>query len=381
MVTKYITAKNLSLLYNVGGMLPFGLMSADMVTEVWPTIVRETCAKGGWGSKGTCEETLEFTVGKIYLQVMFAMSLLYSCQLVFSGNTANLASMSCLVAVMAKHITVDGLIPPPPVMVLTALTILAQLFAPGAWGKRAFAFNCFFNAFTFLTQPLMVLQDSFPDVVEGSKEAKLGAFCFEVISLYLVMAGLVAVVPMKAYGLALSTHVGLAVVAKHVVINKSGPPPPMIALWIVTTVVAWYEYGWKKVEAVEKAVKAKPQYLHGMIMATNFVPFFVLEALGVSPPVLGLATIDTSYAYTGLLAMLLGMLATFSGYVAYTEITGQMEGRMFAAYHYAISLVLFLWQCQATTTLVGVAFFMMPHMFTSWTVYLTVANSKHDKTD
>jgi len=379
-MAKYLTAKYLCLLYNIGGMLPFGLMSADMVTEVWPSISRETCTKGGWGSKGRCEDSLEFTVGKIYLQVMFGMSLLYSSQLIFSGNKANLASMGCLAITMTKHITVDGLIPPPPVMVLTALTILAQ-FAAGAWGKRAFVFVCFFNAFTFLTQPLMVLQDSFPDIVEGSKEAKLGAFCFEVISLYLVMAGLVALVPMKAYGLALSLHVGLAVIGKHVIIDKSGPPPPMIGLWIVATIVAWYEYGWTKSADVEKAVTSKPQYLHGIIMATNFVPFFILESIGLSPPVLGLAAIDTSYAYTGLLAMLLGMLATFSAYVAYTEITGQMEGRMFAAYHYAISLVLFLWQCQATTTLVGVLFFMMPHMFTTWTVYLTVANSKHDKAD
>jgi len=378
-MAKYFNAKNLSLLYNVAGMLPFGLMSADMVTEVWPAITRETCTKGGWGSKGTCEETLEFTVAKIYLQVMFGMSLLYSCQLVFSGNTANLASVSCLALTMTKHIMVDGLIPPPPVIAMTALTFLAQ-FAPGAWGKRAFIFLCFFNALTFITQPLMVLQDSFPDIVEGSKEAELGAFCFEVISLYLVMAGLVALVPMKAYGLALATHVGLGVVGKHVLINKAGPPPPMIALWIVTTVVAWYEYGWKKSSSVEKAIKARPMYLHGMIMATNFVPFFIFESIGISPPVIGFAAIDTSYAYTGLVAMLLGMLAVFSGYVAYTEITGQMDGQMFAAYHYGISLVLFLWQCQASTTLVGVLFFMMPHMFTMWTIYLTVANSAPGKT-
>ena len=73
-MAKYLTAKNLCLLYNIGGMLPFGLMSADMVTEVWPSISRETCTKGGWGSKGRCEDSLEFTVGKIYLQVMFGMS-------------------------------------------------------------------------------------------------------------------------------------------------------------------------------------------------------------------------------------------------------------------------------------------------------------------
>lgn len=371
-------AKVLSLLYNVGGMLPFGVMSADMVSEVWPNVVRETCTRGGWGSKDTCTESLEFTVGKIYLQVMFGMSLLYSCQLIFSGNTANLASMACLALTMTKHITVDGLIPPPPVMAMTALTILAQ-FAPGAWGTRAFIFVCFFNAFTFITQPLMVLQDSFPDVAEGSKEAKLGAFCLEVVALYLVMAGLVALVPSKAFGQALASQAGLAVIAKHVIIDKSGPPSPMIALWIAATIAAWYEYGWKKEPSVEKAIVGGPMYLHGLIMATNFVPFFVAESIGLSPPVLGLAAIDSSYTYTGLVAMLLGTLAVFSACVAYAEVTGQMEGRVFAAYHYGISLVFFLWQCQATTSLVGVLFFSMPHMFTTWTIYLVVANSKLDK--
>jgi len=377
-MAKYFTAKNLSLLYNVVGMLPFGVMSADMVTTVWPEVQRESCTKGSWGSKDACGDSLHFTVGKIYLQVMFGMSLLYSCQLIFSHNQANLASMACLTLTMAKHIVVDGLIPPPPVMVLTALTIGAQ-FAPGAWGKRAFVFNCFFNALTFLTQPLMVLQDSFPEVVEGSKEAELGAFSFEVISLYLVMAGLVALVPIRSYGLALASHVGLAVIAKHVLVNKSGPPPPMIGLWILTTLVAWYESGWKMDSRAEKAIKAVPQYVHGLLMATNFLPLFILEAMGLSPPVLGFAALDSSYSYGGLLAMLFGMLAVFTGVVAWIEATGQMEGRMFAAYHYALSIPIFLWQCARTTSVFGACFFMMPHAFTAWTIYLVVANSKHDK--
>ena len=38
-MAKYVTAKNLSL-YNVVGVLPFGLFSGDMVAEVWPSITR-----------------------------------------------------------------------------------------------------------------------------------------------------------------------------------------------------------------------------------------------------------------------------------------------------------------------------------------------------
>jgi len=374
------TAKNLALLYNVVGMLPFGLMSASMVTEVWPNVQGQTCTKAGWGGKETCTDSLEFTVAKIYLQVMFGMSLLYSCQLIFSGKKANLASMGCMAATMTKHIVVDGLIPPPPVMAMTAIVIAAQ-FAPGPWGQRAFIGFCFFNAFTFLTQPLMVLQDSFPDVVAGSKEAALGAFCFEVISLYLVMAGIVALIPMKAYGLALSMQAGLAVVAKHVVINKSGPPPPMIGIWIVATLLAWKEYGWVMKPQCDKAIKSGPQYVHGILVGTNFVPYFVLESLGVSAPYVGLGAIDTSYTYGGATAMFTGMLALYLAVSAWTEYTGQMEGKMFAMYHYFLSFVVFFWQCQASTTFVGVCFFAAPHIFTSWTIYLVVKNSPHDKKD
>ena len=380
-MAKFLTAANISLLYNVVGMMPFGLMSADMVLEVWPSVTRETCTKGGWGGgKDTCVDSLEFTVGKIYLQVMFGVSMLYSMQLIFSGKMAYLASMGCMAATMIKHVTVDGLIPPPPVIGMTALTILAIL-ASDVWGKRAFIGFCFFNALTFIAQPLMVLQDSFPDVVAGSKEAKLGAFCFEVISLYLVMAGLTALIPMKAYGLALASQVGLAVVGKHVLVDKSGPPTPMIFLWIATTLLAWKEYGWVMKPACDKAIKKGPQKVHGMIVGSNFVPYFILEAIGGSMPMVGLASIDSSYAYTGATAMLCGMLAIFLTMSAYSEYTEQMDGKMFAIYHYFLSVVVFLWQCQSSTSLLGVMFFAAPHMFTTWTIYLVVTNSPNDKKD
>ena len=378
-MAKYITAKNLSLLYNVAGMMPFGLMSADMVLEVWPAVTKMACTKSTFG-KESCTESLEFTVGKIYLQVMFGMSLFFASQLIFSGKTANLASVGCLVATMGKHIIVDDLIPPPPVMAMTAIVAAAQ-FAPGAWGQRAFIGFCVLNAFTFLTQPLMVLQDTFPTIVAGSKEATLGAFCLEVIALYTVMAGIVALIPIKAYSLALAQQAGLAVIAKHVLINKSGPPLPMIGLWVVATVLAWKEYGWIIKPACDKAIKSGPMYVHGIVVGTNFVPYFIMEAIGVSAPYVGLAAIDSSYAYGGMTALLTAFLAIYLAIPAWTEYTGHMEGKMFARYHYWLSTVVFLWQCQPTTSDVGMYFFSAPHLFTAWTIYLVVKNSPHDKKD
>ena len=156
------------------------------------------------------------------------MALLYACTLAIPGKNGLLAAMGCMVCTMGKHILVDGLIPPPPVMVMTAGVIVALLAAPGEWGKRVFVGYCLLNAFTFTTQPLMVLTDTFPEITAGSPAYDVGAFAIEVITLYMVMAAVSAATPDEALAVAFSTQVGLPVLAKHVLINKSGPPGPMI---------------------------------------------------------------------------------------------------------------------------------------------------------
>ena len=137
-----------------------------------------------------------------------------------------------------------------------------------------------------------------------------------------------------------------------------------------------YEVGWKDLSKKGEAAMKLPMKMHATILITGFAPYFVAEAVGLSFPYLGLAAIDTSYAYSGSTAMLCGMLACFTCMVAYEEFTGRMEGKMFAAYHYAISPVVFFWQCQATTTTFGKVFFMTPHVFTAWTLYIIVTKEK-----
>ena len=51
---------------------------------------------------------------------------------------------------------------------------------------------------TFTTNPLMVLQDTFPGITEDSEAFKVGSFCFEVIALYLVMTAAVVMTPVVA---------------------------------------------------------------------------------------------------------------------------------------------------------------------------------------
>jgi hypothetical protein len=367
--------KLLTLFYNVVGMAPFGLMSATMVKEVWTHITPETCPR-----RGSCTETLEFTVAKIYLQVMFGVAMMYSSTLMFPGKKGLLGAMACMCLTMGKHIVIDGLIPPPPVMAMTAGLVAAIMFAPGEWGKRAFVGYCFFNAFTFTTAPLMVLQDTFPDLTEGSEAFKVGKFSFEVISLYMVMSGLVAATPSPSLGLAYSMQVGSTILAKHVIIDKSGPPTPMICLWIVATLASWFEVGFANFDKkTEKAFKDGPMKVHAIIVGTGFVPYFALECIGVSAPVLGLAAVDSSYSYSGSSALFTGMLATFCAITAEAEYTGKMDGKMFAMYHYFLSAVCLFWQFQSTTTTIGALFFAAPHMFTLWSAFLVYTSSSSTK--
>lgn len=217
-------------------------MSIACPPQVWPNVKEQICPRG----RGPCSEALEFTVGKVYLQVMFGVAMLYSCVILMPGKKGLLGAMVCMCLTMGKHLTVDGLVPPPPSSLYDGLvppaviTILALLVAPDEWGKRIFVGYCFFNALTFITQPLMVLSDTFPEIKAGTVPYEVGSFSLEVVALYFVMAGITAAVP-SALGLAFACQVGAAVIAKHVLINNSGPPTPMILLWTVATFTAWYE--------------------------------------------------------------------------------------------------------------------------------------------
>lgn len=96
----------------------------------------------------------------------------------------------------------------------------------------------------------------------------------------------------------------------------------------------------------------------------------------MSFPMVGLAAIDSSYTYSGASAMSCGMMAIWLAITAYTEYTAQMEGKVFAMYHYFLSANVLFWQLQPSTSMLGAAFFSAPHLFTSWTVYILVTKDK-----
>ncbi|EOD22775.1 hypothetical protein EMIHUDRAFT_424489 [Emiliania huxleyi CCMP1516] len=371
-------AKYGSILYNTVGVLPFGLMSAEMLPEVWKGIATETC-KTGFGGGKTCTEALEFTVGKVYLQVICGSALFYAMHLLLEGKSALLASMAMLIGTMGKHILVDDLMPPPPVMAMVALTVALILLAPAAWGRRAYIGFCVVNAATFLLDPLTVITDSFPAVEAGSPAAEIGTFEFEVVALYFLCAAVTVASPSKAYGLAYSCQMGCALLLKHILVNKSGPPAPMVALYAVTSMGAWYEVGWADFpKPLEEAMQAGPIVLHGLIVFFFFVPYFALETVGISLPYVGLAHVDESYTHGGSTLLMTGMLAIFSAMTSYDEMAGCTSAKMFAAHHYFLSLVVFFWQVQPTTTAFGAAFGSVPHLFTAWTCYLVLSKTKQD---
>merc|ERR1711865_203231 len=116
--TKY--AVYISLFYNVVGMLPF--LMPDTIKDLIPGIKTEDCPR-----RNKCVEHVDFTSAKIYLQVIVGVAVMYAC-LIGIDNRKNglLAALGCFIFTMGKHIVVDGLIPPPPVMVMTAITLAAD---------------------------------------------------------------------------------------------------------------------------------------------------------------------------------------------------------------------------------------------------------------
>jgi len=357
------------LFYTVAGAIAFLALGGAQVLASFPDIEEKTCPR-----RGPCTDTLEFSVGKIYLQVISGTSFMFASCLYFEGKTAILGAMGALIATMTKHITVDALIPPPPVMVMTGLVVLVTLFASELWAKRVFIGFCALNAATFLLNPLQVLTDSFPEITEGTKAFNIGAFCLEVVAWYMLVCAIVIGLPAQL-GKCLAWTTGVPLIGKHVLINGSGPPGPMIVFFFMTLAVAWYENGWTNHKpAAEKAI-GKAMKLHATIVATGFGPYFIAEGIGLSFPMVGFSAIDKSYDYTPATSLLCLMMALLLYIVAYHEYFLKMEGKVFIAYHYALSCIVLFWQMQPTTTLIGKLFFMPPHLFTLWGTFIVLSKS------
>jgi len=370
--SSYSRAQEMILLYTVTSAVAFLARGGDQVLESWPGTKKEECPR-----RGSCTDTLEYTVGVVYMQVISAFSLMVAAMVAFKGVQARLCAMGVLICVMTKHLTIDGLVPPPPVMAMTAVVLLTNLLAPEVWGKRTFVGFCLLNAFTFVLNPLMVLTDTFAEITEGSPAFAIGKLCLEVVGLYSFVLGILALAPSPApICTALAWTSCVPVIMKHIYLDQGGPPLPMIVFYFASIVMCWYEWGWTNLKPAAEKAMAAPMKLHAIIMWAGFVPYFIVEGLGGSFPLIGYKELDTTYKYTPATAHLNLILAVFTAIIAYEEYSLRMQGKMFAAYHWAASCAITFWQVHPSTTPVGRLFWMAPHFFTTWATYIILTLGK-----
>jgi hypothetical protein len=228
---------------------------------------------------------------------------------------------------------------------------------------------CVFEAAMCVFSPLMVLRDMFPEVADGSSEYKLGAFCLEVVALYALMSAIVVATRDRALGLAYASQLGLTVLAKHVLLDHSGPPPPLVAFYVATTAMSWYEVGWTDLKpAAERAVKAGPMKVSASLAyATSAI--MLLDTMGLSLPYVGMVALDSSFSYSGSSVLLTGSLTAWLAGYGYELSGGKMEGKHYASLHYFFSSLILFWQFHPTTTESGSLVMCITHVLTAWTIY------------
>ena len=213
--------------------IPFFFIGGQMLPDVFSGIKMEDC---GYRNRGPCGLSFEGSVGTIYMQVVAAFMMQTAALIYFKGSKQGIiASLGCLIAVMAKHIVVDGLIPPPPVMVLTALTMVAQFAAPGEWGKRVFVGYMLLNVVVFTSDPMQVLKDTWPTIGDNAMATFVDTRFVEVIAAYCAANALLAGLSGKQLGLALMFTMFLPIMGYHTFVHKVGPPGPMILINLAVT--------------------------------------------------------------------------------------------------------------------------------------------------
>eukprot|EP00940_MAST-03C_sp_MAST-3C-sp2_P001639 g1639.t1 len=183
---------------------------------------------------------LALEVGVVYHEVIGMMNMVLfvgTCP----GTMGYLMGSIVFVAMMAKHILVNGLIPPIPVMALGGLSLLACIYGhlkKNNVGKWTFSLFNLLNAFVFLSNPGQPLQDSFPAATEGSDAYFIGCRLCEVIGTYALMQFLTNCPPPMGRAMAMSCLAGL--VYKHDTVDGVGPPKPVLFMIVIVTCANWF---------------------------------------------------------------------------------------------------------------------------------------------
>lgn len=186
-------------------------------------------------------DALAQTLVAVYYQVIGTMSLMLALTALVPGSMGRLLSMLALVSCMAKHITVDGLLPPPPVMGMAGITLLLCLFSVASdnegYSKWSFALYNAITSATFALAPQTPLRDTFAALPADGETLAFGLLLMEVVAYLTYTLAIVTALAPSLKGYALGMLPGLALIYKHVLIDKSGPPAPVMWFNIVTTLL------------------------------------------------------------------------------------------------------------------------------------------------
>ncbi|EOD30593.1 hypothetical protein EMIHUDRAFT_123128, partial [Emiliania huxleyi CCMP1516] len=209
--------------------------------------------------------------------------------------------------------------------------------------------------------------DTYPTIEQNAMALFVGERFIEVIALHCLINALLAGIPGKQLALALSMTLILPLMGYHAFVHSVGPPGPMLLINLAISALTWIEYGWADLTKKAEAEMKTPMYIHGVIVSTSFVPYYIAEAMGMPFPLVGLKELDpTTPDPSPMTQFTYFFVALFMAMYSYTEIKGTMEGKVFAVYHYALSCIIAMWQFYPTTTLLGRLFFSLPHAFTLW---------------
>ena len=108
----------------------------------------------------------------------------------------------------------------------------------------------------------------------------------------------------------------------------------------------------------------------------GFIPYFLLEAMGISLPYIGFTSIDSTYSWDGMTQLVLFFAAIFLTVVCYAEYQGLTDHKVFSYYHYPISAAILKWQLSGNASMIGILFLSAPHAFTLWGTLAAFAPDK-----
>lgn len=227
----------------------FIAMGATLIKDMLPVDTSKPPKRVGNsydGPKGTMSD-LAAESGTVYCQVIGTMAIMTCLAVYFSGSKLRLfltqLPFNCI---MLKHIFVDGLMPPPPVLAmgfgvlgLTAWSSLAG--GPERVAKYVFLGFYALNTVVFKADPDKVLTDTWPEITNGrTPDAhEMCKIFVGVIALYCAM--LVVLVGMDSpLNMAVAMTLGMGQVYNDVFVMDSGPPLPVLVMFIIVFVSSWY---------------------------------------------------------------------------------------------------------------------------------------------